>query len=117
MSVDKDGKRLNRESRERKTKNFNRRKGGRAWKGYFIRFTYCDTCAICGSKTIESTTESTKDTKMKISENFVISVPFVVQKRTSSTATPMVVKILFLPAEEDFSTANHANGRERMKIF
>jgi hypothetical protein len=34
------------------------------------------------------TTESIKDTKMKISENFVTSVPFVV-KKTSSTATPI----------------------------
>ena len=35
--------------------------------------------ALQWQKTIESTTESTKGTKMKISENFVISVPFVVK--------------------------------------
>jgi hypothetical protein len=50
-----------------------------ARKGYFIRFTFCDTYAFCGSKIIESTTESTKGTKMKTSENFVTSVPFVVK--------------------------------------
>jgi len=31
-------------------------------------------------KQSNQTTESTKDTKMKISENFVTSVPFVVKK-------------------------------------
>jgi hypothetical protein len=44
------------------------------------------------------TTESIKDTKMKISENFVIPVPFVVKKRTSSTATSIMFKNLFPPA-------------------
>jgi|GEM_PF-4023301 len=45
-------------------------------------------------KQSNQTTESTKDTKMKISENFVTSVPFVVKKRTSSTATLIMFKIL-----------------------
>jgi hypothetical protein len=35
--------------------------------------------ALQWQKTIESTTESTKGTKMKTSENLVISVPFVVK--------------------------------------
>ena len=48
--------------------------------------------------TTEST-KGTKGTKMKTSgSHFVISVPFVVKKRTSSTVTPIVVKILFPPA-------------------
>jgi hypothetical protein len=60
------------------------------------------------------TTESTKGTKIKISENFVISVPFVVQKRTSSTATLITLKISFHLHEEEIeprTTRTNAKGR------
>jgi len=90
--------------------------GADGWtrKGYFIRFTFCYTCAFCGSKTIESTTESTKDTKMKISENFVISVPFVVKKEHLQSSLPWWLKISFYLHEEEVEpriTRTDAKGR------
>jgi hypothetical protein len=45
-------------------------------------------------KQSNQTTESTKDTKMKTSENFVTFVPFVVKKRTPSPATSIMLKSL-----------------------
>jgi hypothetical protein len=95
-------KKLNRESRERPRKEDEEFEQKKTVVGRGMTISsgshFVIPVPFVVKKQSNQTTESTKDTKMKISENFVISVPFVVKKITSSTATPIVFKILSPPA-------------------